>query len=46
LTDSGLLMASVPVLSVWPTIRTSMLGCWFNPWANWSRMGISRGWMS
>jgi hypothetical protein len=44
--DSGLLMASLPVESVWPTMVTSMPGCWPRPCANWSRMGRRRGSMA
>ena len=37
--DSGLLMASLPVLSVWPMMVTVVTGFWFRLVANWFRMG-------
>ena len=39
-------MASLPVLSVWPTMRTSVLGLLRSPAANWSSTGAKLGWMS
>ena len=41
--DNGLLMASLPVLSVWPTMRTSVLGLLRRPSANWSSTGAKLG---
>jgi len=45
-TDKGLFTASLPVLSVWPTMRTSEYGLLRRPIANWSSTGAKLGWMS
>ena len=45
-TDSGLLIASLPVLSVWPMMRTVDAGFWFSDCANLSRIGAKFGLMS
>ncbi len=41
--DSGLLIASLPVVSVWPTMRTSAFGLLRRPSAKRSRMGAEVG---
>ena len=45
-TDSGLLMASLPVLSVWPTMVTCVTGFCCSVPANWFSTPASAGLMA